>query len=100
MIEDTGTIPRWSPELEDRYAPLAGTLEGLIPCLEVPLHLPWIDAINTLKRERGAVIMVGPLAPVGGAWRGFDAAHRRVHRQPCARSARIRRARCSKYRSM
>jgi quinolinate synthase len=23
----------------------------------VPLHLPWIDAINTLKRERGAVIM-------------------------------------------
>ena len=23
----------------------------------MPLHLPWIDAINTLKRERGAVIM-------------------------------------------
>src|SRR3546814_8519797 len=25
--------------------------------MEVPLHLPWIDAINTLKRQRGAVIM-------------------------------------------
>ena len=50
-------MPRWSPELDERYAPLAKTLERLIPCLEVPLHLPWIDAINTLKRERGAVIM-------------------------------------------
>jgi quinolinate synthase len=47
----------WSPDLQERYAPLAATLERLIPCLEVPLHLPWIDAINTLKRERGAVIM-------------------------------------------
>ena len=49
--------PRWSPALEEKYAPLAKTLERLIPCMEVPLHLPWIDAINTLKRERGAVIM-------------------------------------------
>ncbi len=49
--------PAWSPELEARYAPLAETLERLIPCVEVPLHLPWIHAINALKKERGALIM-------------------------------------------
>ena len=49
--------PQWTPELEARHAPLVEKLEQLMPCLEVPLHLPWIDAINTLKRERGAVIM-------------------------------------------
>jgi quinolinate synthase len=47
----------WHPALEARYAPLVEKLEQLLPCLEVPLHLPWIDAINALKRERGAVIM-------------------------------------------
>ena len=47
----------WHPELEERYAELGARLEPLLPCLEWPLHLPWIDAINTLKRERGAVIM-------------------------------------------
>ncbi|GAB3516081.1 quinolinate synthase NadA [Pseudoxanthomonas daejeonensis] len=47
----------WHPELEARYAELGAKLEPLLPCLEWPLHLPWIDAIRTLKRERGAVIM-------------------------------------------
>ena len=47
----------WHPELEVRYAELGAKLEPLLPCLEWPLHLPWIDAIRTLKRERGAVIM-------------------------------------------
>jgi quinolinate synthase len=51
------TAPAWTPALETRYAPLVEKLEQLLPCLEVPLHLPWIDAINALKRERGAVIM-------------------------------------------
>ena len=51
------TAPSWDPELEFRYAPLVEKLEQLLPCLEVQFHLPWIDAINTLKRERGAVIM-------------------------------------------
>ena len=50
-------VPSWHPALEARYAPLVEKLEQLLPCLEVPLHLPWIDAINALKRERGAVIM-------------------------------------------
>ena len=49
--------PSWHPVLEARYAPLVEKLEQLLPCLEVPLHLPWIDAIDALKRERGAVIM-------------------------------------------
>ena len=47
----------WHPELEARYAELGARLEPLLPCLEWPLHLPWIDAIARLKRERGAVIM-------------------------------------------
>ncbi len=50
-------VPAWSPELEARHAPLVEKLERLIPCMEVPLHLPWIDAINTLKKARGALIM-------------------------------------------
>ena len=54
---NASTTPAWHPELEVRYAPLVDTLERLIPCLEVPLHLPWIDAIGELKRQRGAVIM-------------------------------------------
>src|SRR5688572_18616684 len=50
-------VPSWNHALEARYAPLTEKLEKLLPCLEVPLHLPWIDAIRELKRERGAVVM-------------------------------------------
>ncbi|TAN07580.1 MAG: quinolinate synthase NadA [Rhodanobacteraceae bacterium] len=49
--------PVWREELESEYAALAARLEPLVPCLEIPLHLPWIDAINKLKKQRGAVIM-------------------------------------------
>ena len=49
--------PEWRDALLDEYADLRARLEPLMPCLEVPLHLPWIDAINRLKRQRGAVIM-------------------------------------------
>jgi len=54
---NASTTPSWHPELETRHAPLVETLERLIPCMEVPLHLPWIDAIGELKRQRGAVVM-------------------------------------------
>nr|WP_265468740.1 quinolinate synthase NadA [Arenimonas daejeonensis] len=54
---NTQTGPCWRPELEHEYAGLIEKLEKLLPCLEVPLHLPWIDAIRRLKRERGAVVM-------------------------------------------
>ncbi|KZC15392.1 quinolinate synthase [Rhodanobacter sp. FW510-R12] len=50
-------VPVWRDELEHEYAALAERLEPLVPCLEIPLHLPWIDAINKLKKLRGAVIM-------------------------------------------
>ncbi|MGV8922082.1 MAG: quinolinate synthase NadA [Thermomonas sp.] len=49
--------PQWRPGLEQEYAGLADTLAQMMPCLEVPMHLPWIDAIRQLKRQRGAVIM-------------------------------------------
>jgi quinolinate synthase len=51
------TAPAWRDDLEQQYAPLIERLKPLLPCLELPLHLPWIDAIQALKRERGAVIM-------------------------------------------
>ena len=50
-------MPYWHPELETRHADLIERLAPLVPCLELTLHLPWIDAIERLKRERGAVIM-------------------------------------------
>ena len=54
---NASVAPSWHPALEARHAPLVEKLERLIPCMEVPLHLPWIDAILELKRQRGAVIM-------------------------------------------
>ncbi len=50
-------VPVWRDELEHEYAALGARLERLVPCMEWPLHLPWIDAINRLKQQRGAVIM-------------------------------------------
>lgn len=50
-------VPVWRDELEHEYAALREHIEHLVPCLEWPLHLPWIEAINRLKQQRGAVIM-------------------------------------------
>ncbi|MBN8727405.1 MAG: quinolinate synthase NadA [Xanthomonadales bacterium] len=50
-------VPAWRDELEHEYAALRERIEHLVPCLEWPLHLPWIEAINRLKKQRGAVIM-------------------------------------------
>lgn len=49
--------PQWTDQLEIDYADLGTRLEGLVPCLEWQMHLPWIDAILRLKEQRGAVIM-------------------------------------------
>ena len=57
MTSQASFRPQWTPELAERHAALGARLEQLVPCLEVPLHLAWIDAIERLKRERGAVIM-------------------------------------------
>ena len=55
---NASTTPSWHPDLETRHAPLVETLERLIPCMEVTLHLPWIDAIGELKRQRGVSIIL------------------------------------------
>ncbi len=57
IVSDTLPEPVWRDDLPLEYADLVARLEPLLPCLEIPLHLPWIDAINTLKKQRGAVIM-------------------------------------------
>lgn len=49
--------PRWSADLENKYADLTARVGDILPCLEWPMHLPWIDAIQQLKKARGAVIM-------------------------------------------
>ncbi|KQX99339.1 quinolinate synthetase [Rhodanobacter sp. Root480] len=56
-VTDTLPVPAWRDDLPLEYAALVERLEPLLPCLEVPMHLPWIDAINALKQQRGAVIM-------------------------------------------
>jgi quinolinate synthase len=56
-VTDTLHVPAWRDDLPLEYAALVERLEPLLPCLEVPMHLPWIDAINALKQQRGAVIM-------------------------------------------
>ena len=50
-------VPVWRDELESEYAALIARLDGIVPCLERTLQLPWIDAINKLKRQRGATIL-------------------------------------------
>lgn len=57
MSGNPRATPAWRDDLETEYAALRARIEHLVPCLEWPLHLPWIEAINRLKRERGAVVM-------------------------------------------
>ncbi|HWT14654.1 MAG TPA: quinolinate synthase NadA [Patescibacteria group bacterium] len=49
--------PAWREGMETEYADVVAKLDRLASCIEWPLHLPWIDAIRQLKRERGAMIM-------------------------------------------
>ena len=53
----SGHAPAWCTELAQEHADLVSRLEARVPCLELPLHLPWIAAINRLKHERGAVVL-------------------------------------------
>jgi len=58
-MSDLSALPRPEPRpgLEHEYAELGERLRGLLPCVEWPLHLPWIDAIRRLKAVRGATIL-------------------------------------------
>jgi quinolinate synthase len=52
-----GVLPELTPALLDRYAPLYERVRDVIPELEWQTHLPWIDAIQSLKKQRSAVIL-------------------------------------------
>lgn len=53
----------WREGLDEEYAWLAERTRGSLPCLELALQLPWIDAIRRLKTERGAVILAHNYQP-------------------------------------
>ncbi len=52
-----GAVPACTPELLARHAALYERVRGVIPELEWQAHLPWIDAIQRLKRQRQAVVL-------------------------------------------
>ncbi|HHK74951.1 MAG TPA: quinolinate synthase NadA, partial [Rhizobiales bacterium] len=46
----------YTPELAEEMAPLYERVKKVIPPVEWPFFAPYIKAINTLKKQRGAVI--------------------------------------------
>ena len=47
----------YTPALAEAMSPLYARLRDVIPSVEWPFHAPLIHAVNTLKRERNAVIL-------------------------------------------
>jgi quinolinate synthase len=56
QIELAGA-PVFTPAVAKATADLYGRVARVIPEIEWPVHAPYIDAINRLKRERNAVIL-------------------------------------------
>ena len=55
---DTGAhLPEWTPELAVEMAPLYERVKHVVTPMEWPHYAPLIKAINTLKKERNAVIL-------------------------------------------
>jgi quinolinate synthase len=50
-------LPVYSEQLASRYAALYQRVRKVIPSAEWAMHLPYVDAITRLKRERNAVIL-------------------------------------------
>jgi quinolinate synthase len=48
---------RVASDLHHRHEALVAKLRGHVPELELAVHLPWIDAIQSLKREQHALIL-------------------------------------------
>lgn len=53
----TGELLPFTPAVAEATAPLYERVKNVVPAEEWPLHAPLIHAINTLKAERGAVIL-------------------------------------------
>ncbi len=49
--------PPYTPEVARLTAPLYEKMRDVIPAIEWPVHAPYVEAINRLKREKNAVIL-------------------------------------------
>jgi quinolinate synthase len=49
--------PRWTPAVAQRMEPVFDRLQRVLPAIEWPVHAPYVDAIQTLKRLRNAVVL-------------------------------------------
>src|SRR5689334_15374646 len=47
----------YTPEVARKTAPLYAKVAHVVPEIEWPTFAPYVQAINTLKKERGAVIL-------------------------------------------
>jgi quinolinate synthase len=54
---EAARLPLYDAALAQRYAPLYERVRSVIPETEWATHLPWIDAIQRLKKSRRAVIL-------------------------------------------
>jgi quinolinate synthase len=56
-----GVLPmpslEWTPQVERETAHLYERIRAVVPAIEWPFFAPYVKAINTLKRERNAVIL-------------------------------------------
>ncbi|MEO8670585.1 MAG: quinolinate synthase NadA [Tahibacter sp.] len=52
-----GALPALTPDLIARHARAYARVSDVIPEIEWHAHLPWIDAIHALKKQRNAVIL-------------------------------------------
>jgi len=57
LVSLPGSVPAYSPELAARHAATYDRVKDVIPALDWQAHLPWIDAIQALKKQRNAVVL-------------------------------------------
>lgn len=57
-MNETGTTLEFTPEIERKTAPIYERLKHVVPDVEWPVHAPLIAAINELKEEKNAFILV------------------------------------------
>lgn len=57
-VPASAKLPSWSPELASKLAPLYAHVQDVIPEVEWAVHAPYIAAIQELKQQRNATILV------------------------------------------